>query len=64
MAKEIVLFECEEWKDLQGVSEMTMVILTINYFALVLILGIIAGTYSSLFLVSPILVTWLEWRRK
>jgi preprotein translocase subunit SecF len=37
---------------------------TLKYFALVLILGIIAGTYSSLFLVSPALVAWLEWRRK
>ncbi|HUW71830.1 MAG TPA: protein translocase subunit SecF [Candidatus Humimicrobiaceae bacterium] len=37
---------------------------TLKYFALVLILGIIAGTYSSFFLVSPILVAWLEWRRK
>jgi preprotein translocase subunit SecF len=37
---------------------------TLKYFALVLILGIIAGTYSSLFLVSPVLVTWLERRRK
>lgn len=37
---------------------------TLKYFALVLILGIITGTYSSFFLVSPILVAWLEWRRK
>ena len=37
---------------------------TLRYFALVLILGIIAGTYSSMFLASPILVTWLKWRKK
>lgn len=37
---------------------------TLKYFALVLILGIITGTYSSLFLVSPILVTWLGWRQR
>lgn len=37
---------------------------TLKYFALVLILGIITGTYSSFFLVSPILVAWLEWRQK
>jgi len=37
---------------------------TLKYFALILILGIIAGTYSSLFLVSPILVSWLRWRKK
>lgn len=37
---------------------------TLKYFALALILGIIAGTYSSLFLVSPVLVSWLKWRKK
>ena len=37
---------------------------TLKYFALVLILGIIAGTYSSLFLVSPILVSWLRLKKK
>ncbi|GAH56044.1 unnamed protein product, partial [marine sediment metagenome] len=36
---------------------------TLQYFALALILGIIAGTYSSLFLASPILVAWLRWRK-
>jgi len=37
---------------------------TLKYFALALILGIIAGTYSSIFLASPILVTWLRWRQR
>lgn len=37
---------------------------TLKYFALTLILGIIAGTYSSIFLASPILVSWLNWRKK
>ena len=37
---------------------------TLKYFALILILGIISGTYSSLFLVSPVLVAWLAWRKK
>ena len=37
---------------------------TLKYFALVLIIGIIAGTYSSFFLVSPFLVVWLNWRQK
>jgi len=37
---------------------------TLKYFALVLILGIIAGTYSSFFLSSPLLVAWLKWRQK
>jgi len=37
---------------------------TLKYFALTLILGIAAGTYSSIFLASPILVSWLKWRKK
>jgi len=36
---------------------------TLKYFALTLILGITAGTYSSIFLASPILVSWLKWRK-
>lgn len=36
---------------------------TLKYFSLALILGITAGTYSSVLLVSPILVTWLKWRK-
>ncbi len=38
--------------------------ITLKYFALALIIGIIAGTYSSIFLASPILVAWLSWRKK
>lgn len=37
---------------------------TTKYFTLTLILGIIFGTYSSLFLASPLLVTWHEWQEK
>ena len=37
---------------------------TLKYFALILILGIIAGTYSSIFLASPILDSWLKWRKR
>ncbi|MDI6591576.1 MAG: protein translocase subunit SecF [Patescibacteria group bacterium] len=37
---------------------------TLKYFALALILGITAGTYSSIFLASPILVSWLKWRKR
>jgi len=37
---------------------------TLKYFSLALILGIAAGTYSSIFLASPILVSWLRWREK
>jgi preprotein translocase subunit SecF len=38
--------------------------ITIKYFALALMVGILAGTYSSLFLASPLLVTWYQWRNK
>lgn len=37
---------------------------TLKYFSLMLILGIIAGTYSSFFLASPLLVAWLKWKKK
>lgn len=37
---------------------------SIHNFALVLIIGIAAGTYSSLFIASPILVSWLKWKNK
>lgn len=37
---------------------------TLKYFALALILGICAGTYSSIFLAGPILVTWFKLRQK
>lgn len=33
---------------------------SIKYFALALIMGIISGTYSSIFLASPLLVVWEE----
>ncbi len=33
---------------------------SLQYFSLALIIGIVAGTYSSLFLVSPLLVAWLR----
>ncbi|MBA7694831.1 Protein translocase subunit SecF [subsurface metagenome] len=33
---------------------------TLQYFALVLIIGIMAGTYSSIFLASPLLTTFLK----
>ncbi|MFZ5391175.1 MAG: protein translocase subunit SecF [Patescibacteria group bacterium] len=34
---------------------------TIKYFALALSVGIAIGTYSSIFLASPLLVTWQNW---
>jgi len=37
---------------------------TLKYFALALIIGIVVGTYSSLFLASPLLVSWLKWRKR
>jgi preprotein translocase SecF subunit len=33
----------------------------IRFFVLALLLGIVSGTYSSIFNASPILVTWHEW---
>jgi preprotein translocase subunit SecF len=32
-----------------------------KYFSLTLIVGMIAGTYSSIFLASPLLVVWQKW---
>jgi preprotein translocase subunit SecF len=37
---------------------------TLEYFALTLIIGIVAGTYSSIFLAAPFLVSWLRRRQK
>ena len=36
---------------------------TLKYFSLVLIIGIIVGTYSSIFLAAPLLVFWYRRRR-
>jgi preprotein translocase subunit SecF len=33
-------------------------------FALLLIVGVIAGTYSSIFVASPLLVTFQKWQKK
>lgn len=35
---------------------------TIRWFVVALLVGIISGTYSSIFNASPILVVWHEWR--
>ncbi len=35
---------------------------TIKYFVLALFIGIIAGTYSSIFVASPLIVLWQRWR--
>lgn len=37
---------------------------TLKYFALALIIGITSGAYSSIFIASPLLVTWLNWKEK
>ena len=37
---------------------------TLRYFSLTLIIGIIAGTYSSIFLASPMLVSWFRMGKK
>jgi preprotein translocase subunit SecF len=36
----------------------------LRYFSLALILGIVTGTYSSIFLATPLLVTWLNFRSR
>jgi preprotein translocase subunit SecF len=35
---------------------------SVRYFVLTLILGIVFGTYSSIFIASPLLVSWYVWR--
>jgi len=37
---------------------------TIRYFVLALFIGVITGTYSSIFVASPILVLWQHWRMR
>lgn len=37
---------------------------TIKYFVIALIVGVSAGTYSSIFIASPLLVTWQKWSLK
>ncbi len=37
---------------------------TLKYFSLILILGIATGTYSSIFIASPLLVSWLKFRKR
>jgi preprotein translocase subunit SecF len=34
---------------------------TLKYFSLALIIGITSGAYSSIFIASPLLVTWRKW---
>jgi len=37
---------------------------TLKYFALALIIGITSGAYSSIFIASPLLVSWYKWSAK
>ncbi len=37
---------------------------TIRYFVLALFVGIIVGTYSSIFIASPVLVLWQRWKTR
>ena len=37
---------------------------TIRYFVLALFIGVATGTYSSIFVASPIVVLWHNWRTK
>lgn len=37
---------------------------TIRYFVLALLIGITAGTYSSIFIASPLLLVWHNWKLK
>lgn len=37
---------------------------TLKYFSLTLIIGILAGTYSSIFLAAPMLAHWKNWRER
>jgi preprotein translocase subunit SecF len=37
---------------------------SVKYFSLVLIVGLISGAYSSIFIASPLLVAWHNWSKK
>jgi preprotein translocase subunit SecF len=37
---------------------------TIRYFVLALFIGVIVGTYSSIFIASPVLVLWQNWKTR
>jgi len=37
---------------------------SLKYFSLTLMLGICFGTYSSIFLLTPLLVSWARWKNK
>ncbi|MBU2219914.1 protein translocase subunit SecF, partial [Patescibacteria group bacterium] len=37
---------------------------SVQYFSLLLIIGVFFGTYSSIFVASSLLVSWEAWRQK
>jgi preprotein translocase subunit SecF len=37
---------------------------SIKYFALALVVGIVIGTYSSIFITSPLIVVWQKWKKR
>jgi len=37
---------------------------TLRYFSLALIIGVTSGAYSSIFIASPLLVSWQQWQEK
>ena len=37
---------------------------TLKYFSLALIVGVTSGAYSSIFIASPLLVSWMKWNDK
>ncbi len=37
---------------------------SVRYFVLALMLGVVVGTYSSIFIASPLLVVWEKWSRR
>lgn len=36
---------------------------TLKFFSLALIIGIVSGAYSSIFIAGPLLVTWYRWKK-
>ena len=37
---------------------------TLRYFILTILVGVLAGTYSSIFVASPLLTVWHNWSRR
>ncbi|OHB23792.1 MAG: protein-export membrane protein SecF [Parcubacteria group bacterium RIFCSPHIGHO2_02_FULL_48_10b] len=36
----------------------------LKFFIITLLVGVVAGTYSSIFVASPLLVAWYDWKRR